>query len=75
MKTSSVLCVSIMALAALTLTTDGAFAATNLNSSRSNIYKVINLNDQNAVNACTKGGGKVGKDPKGHDACITPKKK
>jgi hypothetical protein len=61
-----------MALAALTLTIDGAFAAINLNSSRSNIYKSINPNNQSAVDACTKGGGTVGKDPKGKDACITP---
>ena len=75
MKTSSVLCASIVVLAALTLATDGAFAATNLNSSRSNIYKAINPNDQNAVSACTKGGGTVGKNPKGQDACFTPEKK
>jgi hypothetical protein len=72
MKTLSVLCASIVAWAALTLTTDGAVAAINLNSSRSNMYKSINPNDQNAVNACTKGGGTVGKNPKGKDACITP---
>jgi hypothetical protein len=46
----------------------------NLNSSRSNIYKTINPSDQNAINACTGGGGTVGKDPKGQDACITPKR-
>ena len=75
MKTSSVLCASIVAVAALALTSDGAFASINLNSSRSNVYKAINPSDQSAVSACTKGGGTVGKDPKGHDACITPKKK
>ena len=61
MKTSSVLCASLVALAALALTSDGAFASINLNSSRSNIYKAINPSDQNAVNAYTKGGGTVGK--------------
>jgi hypothetical protein len=71
MKTSSLLRASIVALAALTLATDGVFASIALNSSRSNIYKAINPNDQNAVKACTKGGGTVGKDPKGQDACIT----
>jgi hypothetical protein len=75
MKTSSVLCASIVVLAALALATDGAFASINLNSSRSNVYKIINSNDQNAVSACTKGGGTVAKDPQGHDACVTPKKK
>ena len=72
MKSSPVLCASIVALAASALTTDGAFAAKNLNSSRSNIYKSINPGNQSAVDACTKGGGTVGKDPKGKDACITP---
>jgi hypothetical protein len=75
MKLSTVFCASFVALATLTLATDGAFASINLNSSRSNIYKAINPNDQNAVSACTKGGGTVGKDPKGHSACITPKSK
>ncbi len=72
MKTSTVLCASIVVLATLALTTDGAFAATNLNSSKSNIYKPINPKDPNAVKACTKSGGTVGKNPKGQNACITP---
>ena len=46
--------------------------ALNLNSSRSNIYKSINVSDTTAVSACTNGGGTVGKDPKGKDACVTP---
>jgi len=71
MKTSSVLCASIVALAILA-PTGGVFASIALNSSRSNIYKTINPKDQNAINACTKGGGTVGKDPKGRAACITP---
>ncbi len=75
MKRSALLCAAIVAWAALTLATGGAFAATNLNSSKSNIYKAINPKDSNAVSACTKGGGTVGKDPKGKDACITPKNK
>jgi hypothetical protein len=72
MKSSSVLCALVAVSAALALTTDGALAAINLNSSRSNIYKSINPSNQSAVDACTKGGGTVGKDPKGKDACITP---
>lgn len=68
MKTSSALCALIVAL---TLTTNGAFAVASLNTSRSNIYKIINPKDQNAVSACTKAGGKVGKDPKGRPACVT----
>jgi len=46
--------------------------AASVNGSRSNTFKTINPGDQNAVNACTSGGGTVGKDPKGQDACITP---
>lgn len=72
MTTSSVLCASVVALAAITLTINGALAVASLNTSRSNIYKAINPNDPNAVNACTKGGGTVGKNPKGQAACITP---
>jgi hypothetical protein len=49
-----------------------AQAAISLNSSKSNIYKSINISDATAVSACTKGGGTVGKDPKGKDACVTP---
>ncbi len=71
MKPSSVLCASVVALAALALTSVGTSAATNLNTSRSNIYRTINPSDPKAVQACTSGGGKVGKDPNGHDACIT----
>ena len=76
MRTSSVLCASLVAVAALALTTNGAFAATTVRGSKSNSSdNVINLNDQAAVNACTKGGGTVGKNSKGQDVCITPKKK
>lgn len=75
MRTSSVLCASLVALAALAMTTDGAFAATTVHGGKSNSSdKVINLNDQAAVSAC-KGGGTVGKNSKGQDVCITPKKK
>ncbi len=73
MKISSILCASIVALAALALATDGAFANSNLNSSRSNIYRAINTSDAAAVSACKKDGGTVGRDPDGHDACVTPK--
>lgn len=74
MKISSILCASIVILTASTLTTNGAFAVASLNTSRSNIYKAINASDPEAVKACTKAGGTVGKDPKGKDACITAAK-
>jgi hypothetical protein len=78
MKLSSLLCAAAVAVAALTLASDGAFAATaadTVATSRSNSFKAINPNDAAAVAACKKGGGSVGKDDKGNDACITPKKK
>jgi hypothetical protein len=75
MKRSAMLCALGVALAVLTLTADAAFAAATSNTSRSNSLKTINVNDPAAVAACTKGGGTVGKDPKGNDACVTPKKK
>lgn len=128
MKPSPILCASVVALAALALVADGAFAATtvksgksnssekmttattrpapvssinlnssrettvgneqfrtinpngpnagaeihpSLNSSRSNTYRTINSGDPKADQACTAGGGKVGKNAKGQDACIT----
>jgi hypothetical protein len=72
MRLTSTLCAAIVTLAAFALAADGAFAAINLNSSKSNIYKAIDPKDPKAVQACKDGGGTVGKDPKGHDACITP---
>ena len=44
--------------------------AISLNSSRSNTYRTINSSDPNDVQACKTGGGHVGKDPNGHDACM-----
>jgi hypothetical protein len=44
-------------------------------TSKSNSFKAINASDPAAVAACTKGGGTVGKDPKGKDACVTPESK
>ena len=32
----------------------------------------VNPKDKNAVMACKKDGGKVGKDLGGHDACVIP---
>jgi hypothetical protein len=76
MKLSSLFCASLVAVAALTLAGQGALAATTVSSSKSNgSFKAINVNDAAAVAACKKGGGTLGKDAKGKDACITPKKK
>jgi len=52
-----------------------SYAAATINNSKSNTFKAINASDPTAVAACTKGGGTVGKDPDGKDACVTPKKK
>ena len=74
MKISSMFCASIVSVAVAALAANAAFAATTIKGSHSNSssYKSINAKDASAVAACTKGGGKVGKDDKGQDACITP---
>ena len=68
MRPSSVLCALIVALAVLTLTGERAFAIT----SQSNIYKPLDPKNKDAVKACKKDGGKVGKDTGNHDACVIP---
>jgi len=71
MKISVTLCASVLALATLALTVDGAFAATNLNSSKSNVYK-LDPNDPNAAKACTDKGGIVSTGAGGQKTCTTP---
>src|ERR1019366_5957437 len=71
MKPSSLVCASIAALAALALTTDSVFASIALNSSRSNVYRTINLNDPEAVPACKASGGTVWTNSKGQSGCVT----
>jgi hypothetical protein len=69
MKLSPLLCLSV---AALVLTADRAFAASiNLNSSRSNIYR-LDPNDQNAAATCIKGGGAISTDSDGQKVCTKP---
>ena len=76
MNLARVLGGSVAALAAWTLTADGAFAS-NLNLSKSdccrypNRYASINTGDPKAAQACKDAGGRVGKDPNGQPACIT----
>ena len=68
MKTSSVLCASLLALAVLIPAGEAAFAA----QKRAYVYKSIDPKNQDAVKACKKDGGKVGKDLGNHDACVIP---
>ena len=68
MKTSSVLYASIVALAVLIPAGEGAFAA----QKRAYVYKSIDPNNKDAVKACKKDGGKVGKDLGNKDACVIP---
>jgi hypothetical protein len=68
MKMPSVLCASIVALAVLIPVGEGAFAA----QKRAYVYKSIDPKNQDAVKACKKDGGKVGKDLGNHDACVIP---
>jgi type IV secretory pathway TrbL component len=65
MKLVAAVCASFVAVAALTLTTNAAFAATTVKSSKSNAA---------SFKACVDGGGTVKKDAKGNQDC-TPKKK
>ena len=55
------------------LSAGGAFATSNVHSSKSNINRFAPLNpgDQGAVQACKAGGGRPGKDLKGQTACVT----
>lgn len=70
MKLSSKLCLSIVVLAALVTAVDGAFASINLNSSRSNVYRISK--DQNAAKTCITGGGTVSTDKDGNKICTMP---
>ena len=70
MKLSPLFCASVVALAALALTADGASAAKNLNSSKSNIYR-LSSTDPNATKTCTGGGGVVATDMDGQKVCAT----
>lgn len=71
MKLSPLLFASAAVLAGLALSAEGASAATNLNTSRSNIYK-IDPNDPNAGKSCTDGGGKLSTDKAGNKICTKP---
>jgi hypothetical protein len=74
MKPSSIFYTSVAALAVSALTVDGALASINLNSSRSNIYR-LKPNDLNAPKACTDAGGTVSTDKDGNRICTMPKGK
>jgi ABC-type sugar transport system substrate-binding protein len=68
MKTSAILCACIAALATAVPAGEAAFAA----QKRAYVYKSIDPKDKDAVAACKKNGGKVGKDLGNHDACVIP---
>jgi hypothetical protein len=50
-----------------------AHAALNLNSSRSNIYR-LDPHNPNAAAECTKANGKISKDDEGQKICTLPEK-
>ncbi len=77
MKRSLILRTSFAAFAALAVTANCAFAgeSVSVNFAEHKLnYKPINPHDQGAVGACVGGGGTVGKNPQGQDACITKHK-
>jgi hypothetical protein len=57
-----------VALAIVIPAGEGAFAA----QKRAYVYKSIDPKNKDAVKACKKDGGKVGKDLGNHDACVIP---
>jgi hypothetical protein len=59
-----------VAFATCSLTADGAFAAVNYNSSKSNSGNfALDPKDPNAAKACTDAGGKVSTQKNGHKVC------
>ena len=71
MKLFPILCVGLLSSTAFFSSADVTFAATNLNSSRSNIYR-LNSNDPNAATACTASGGTLSTDKDGNKICVKP---
>jgi hypothetical protein len=85
MKLSSILCASLVALAALSLAAEGTYAASSIkssksntsdktatiNTSKSNTYK-LDPSDPNAEKSCTDGGGAVSTDKGGNKICTKP---
>lgn len=68
MKLLPVLCSTLLASAVLSA---GVASATNLNSSRSNIYR-LDPSDPNGEKACTDSGGAVSTDKDGQKICTKP---
>jgi hypothetical protein len=69
MKLSSILCASVVALAGLALTANGAFAAAKVVSHSNTNNNRLDPNDPNAEKACTDAGGKVSADEHGQKSC------
>jgi hypothetical protein len=44
-----------------------------LNSSRSNVYRIVNPSDLKTAQACTNSGGTIGKDNDGDTVCVKPR--
>jgi uncharacterized membrane protein len=66
MKRSSIVCASVVALAAFAA--GGAFAAVNYNSSKCNCV-ALTAQDPTAANDCIAGGGTVSTDKDGTKVC------
>ena len=74
MKRSTIICASVVA--AFVLTSHGAFAALNYNSSKSNTGNfTYNPNeDLNGPKVCSDAGGAIKAGPGKLNTCIVPKK-
>lgn len=71
MKRSSILNTGVLCAALFLATMAAGFAASNLNSSRSNIYKLA-PNDPDPEKTCVDAGGAVFTDQAGQKVCIQP---
>ena len=67
MKISRLLIVTLSS--SLVLLSQGALATKNLNSSKSNVYK-LDTTDQNAEKTCTDTGGKVDTNKRSQKICV-----
>lgn len=76
MRPSSIACASLVTLAALAFAADGALAAVNYNSSKSNSgnFTFDPKSDLGAAKRCADGGGTVKPGPGKVSACIMPNK-
>ncbi len=70
MKLSAMVC-AVVGLSAMALGVEGAFAATTINTTKSNTFK-LDAGDANADTVCTSLGGTVAVEKDGTKVCTLP---